>query len=179
MNKLSRVQRICVSAVCLALCVVLPQAFHATGLGSALSPMHIPVLLCGLVCGGHFGLICGIIGPILSSVVTGMPPANMLVSMVPELAAYGLVCGILMNRLHTNHLWADLYIALGTSMILGRVVGGIAKALLYLGTGEAYSLSLWVSAYFVSAVPAIVCHLILVPALYAVLERSRLIPSRY
>ena len=40
------------AAICLALCMVLP---FLTGqipeIGSALCPMHIPVLLCGFLCG--------------------------------------------------------------------------------------------------------------------------------
>ncbi len=179
MNHMSSVKRICIAAICMAMCYVLPQAFHATGLGSVLSPMHIPVLLCGLVCGGQYGLLCGIIGPILSSVLSGMPPATMLISMIPELAVYGLTCGLLMKLLRTKHLWLDVYLALGAAMVLGRIAGGVAKALFYLGTGEPYSLALWVSGYFATALPGILCHLILVPALYGILEKARLIPRRY
>lgn len=179
MNTMSSIKRTCICAVCVALCCVLPQAFHAVGLGSALSPMHIPVLLCGMICGGSYGLICGIAGPLLSSVLTGMPPVSALVSMVPELAVYGLTAGLLIGLLRTKNLYADLYIALGGAMILGRVAGGIAKALFYTGTGEAFTLAVWVSSYFVSAMPGIICHLILVPVLVLVLMKARLIPSRY
>ena len=65
-----------IAALCVALCVVLPMAFHAIpNAGSILLPMHIPVLLCGLLCGWPLGLVCGLVGPLLSSVLTGMPPA--------------------------------------------------------------------------------------------------------
>ena len=91
------------AAVCLALCMVLP---FLTGqipeIGSMLSPMHIPVLLCGLACGWPFGLICGILGPILSSLLTGMPPAAMLPSMMVECAAYGCVTGLMMKLVRTE-----------------------------------------------------------------------------
>lgn len=176
---MSNIKKVCITAICLALCCVLPTAFHSLGLGTAFSPIHIPVLLCGMVCGGGFGAICGALGPILSSLVTGMPGATMLVSMVPELIAYGLVSGLLMQFVRTGKLIPDLYISLGTAMVLGRVVGGIAKALFYMGTGEAFSLSIWVSSYFVSALPGIICHLILIPILVVTLEKARLIPKRY
>ena len=179
MNKLSSVKRISISAVCVALCCVLPMAFHSVGLGGALSPMHIPVLLCGMVCGGLFGTICGILGPILSSVITSMPGAAMLPTMVPELIAYGLVTGLMMRYLRTGKNTADLYISLGVAMLVGRIVGGIAKVLFFLGSGEGYTFALWISSYFVSALPGIICHLILVPVLVLTLTKAKLIPSRY
>ncbi len=178
MKQMSSVKRGCIAAVCVALCCVLPQAFHTVGLGSTLSPMHIPVLLCGLVCGGMYGLLCGILGPLLSSVLTGMPPAAALVGMLPELAVYGLVAGLLLNRIRTGKLYADLYIALGVAMFLGRVAGGIAKALFFTGEGG-YTLTLWVSSYLIGAIPSIVCHLIVIPILVVMLMKARLIPNRY
>lgn len=178
MNQISSVKRACIAAVCVALCCVLPQAFHAVGLGSALSPMHIPVLLCGLVCGGFYGLLCGVLGPLLSSVLTGMPPAAALVGMLPELAVYGLASGFLLNHIRTGKLTADLYIALAGAMILGRIAGGISNALFFTGEGG-YSLALWASSYLIGAVPGIICHLILVPILVVVLMKARLIPKRY
>ncbi len=179
MNSRISVKNICITAACIALGCVLPTAFHAVGLGSVLSPMHIPVLLCGLVCGGLCGLICGIVTPLLSSLITGMPGPVMLVSMVPELAVYGLVAGLLMHLIHTRSTLADTYISLAGSMLLGRVVGGIAKALFFLGSEQPFTISMWLTGYFVEAVPGIVCHLILVPVLVMTLSRARVIPKRY
>lgn len=179
MRKLSSVNKVTITAVCLALCCVLPMAFHAFGLGYAFSPMHIPVLLCGLVCGCWHGILCGIAGPILSSIITGMPQVTGLIGMVPELAVYGFVAGLMMRLVRTKKLFADLYIALGTAMIAGRIVGGIANALFYLGNGNPYSLSIWVASYFVNAAPGIVCHLVIIPLLVFTLAKARLIPTRY
>lgn len=179
MNKLSSVKKITITAVCIALCCVLPMAFHAFGLEHAFSPMHIPVLLCGLVCGPWHGIFCGIAGPILSSLITGMPPAAGLIGMVPELAIYGFIAGLLMKLVRTKRLFADLYIALGAAMVAGRIAGGIAKALFYLGNGNTYSIGIWVTGYFVNAVPSIICHLIVVPLLVFMLIKAKLIPARY
>ena len=108
------------TAVCAALCIVVPMAFHTIpNAGVVFLPMHIPVLLCGLACGWPFGLICGLIGPLLSSVITGMPPAAMLPSMMVECATYGLVTGLMMRFVRTGKYAADLYISMITAMILG------------------------------------------------------------
>lgn len=75
MKKMSPVKKSIITAVCIALCVVLPQAFHAIpNAGSIYCPMHIPVLLCGFICGWQYGLLCGIAGPLVSALITGMPP---------------------------------------------------------------------------------------------------------
>lgn len=176
---MSSVKKITLCAINIALCVVLPVAFHAFGpVSSVLSPMHIPVLLCGLVCGWPYGAFCGVVGPLLSSVVTGMPPAAALVHMLPELCVYGLACGLLAKLIHTGNLYGDLYCALIPVMLLGRIAGGAARALFLLGGGQSYSLTLWVSAYLVEALPGIVLHLILVPALVVVLTKAGLVPAR-
>lgn len=179
MTKNSLIKKICITAVCMALCCVLPPLFHSVGLGTTFSPMHIPVLLCGIVCGGRYGILCGLAGPLLSSVITGMPGPAMLPTMVPELMAYGLVSGFLMRLVRTGNLYADLYICLGTAMVLGRVVGGAAKALFFMGSGEVFTLGIWAASYFASTLPGIVCHLILIPILVVMLMKVRLIPRRY
>lgn len=177
-TKFTSVRKSVLTAVFIAMCVVLPMAFHAVGLGSTFAPMHIPVLMCGLVCGGGYGLLCGLVGPLLSSVLTGMPGAAILPSMVPELMTYGLVTGLLMKYVRTGKLYADLYISLVAAMLVGRVVAGIAKALLFMG-GEGYSVALWISGHFVTAAPGIACHLLLIPILVSTLMRAKLLPKRY
>ncbi len=179
MKELSTVKRLCLCAMCIALCCVLPTAFHALSLGRLLSPMHIPVLLCGLLCGPWCGAFCGVAGPVLSSLLTGMPSATALISMVPELLTYGLVCGLLMKLVRTRHTALDLYLSMVPAMLLGRVVGGVADALFYLGSGESYTLAMFAGSYFIGALPGIGIQLILIPLLVLALEKTHAIPARY
>lgn len=176
---MSKTKKICICAVCAALCCVLPPAFHALALGSIFSPLHLPVLLCGLICGWPYGLLCGLVGPVLSSLLFGMPAPVILVSMVPELCCYGLCCGLGMKWIRTGKLYADLYLSLLPAMVLGRIVGGAASALFFLTQSEPYSLSLWISAYFVQTVPGIILQLIAIPLLVLILTKSALVPGRY
>lgn len=177
--KMSHIKRLSITALCIALCYVLPVTFHAIGLGGVLSPMHIPVLLCGLVCGGGYGVVCGIIGPILSSLLSGMPPALMLVRMIPELAVYGLAGGLAMRYIRCGHTLGDSYISLAIAMIAGRIVGGIATAIFYAVTSGVYSFAMWAAGYFAESLPGIVAHLILIPILLFTLEKAKLMPPRY
>ena len=176
---MSKVKKMCICAFCIALCYVLPQAFHVLPLGSLLSPMHLPVLLCGLVCGWPYGLVCGVLGPVLSHLLTRMPPVPVLISMVPELGVYGLAAGLGMKLIRTGKTVPDLYLSLLPALVLGRVAGGVAKVLFYLSTAESYTAAMWVSSYVVGTLPAIALQLALLPALVWALMRAGLIPARY
>lgn len=178
MTTLTYVKKAILTAACIALCVVLPMAFHAIpNSGSIYCPMHIPVLLCGLICGWPFGLLCGLAGPALSSLLTQMPPMAYLPSMMIELAAYGLITGLVMQFVHTKHDYADLYISLAAAMLGGRVVAGISKALIF--AAGSYSMAAWATSYFVTAWPGLVIQLALIPSIVFALEKARLIPARY
>lgn len=175
--RLSNIKRLTLTALCIALCVVLPMAFHIIpNAGSVMLPMHIPVLLCGLVCGWQYGLLCGILGPLVSSVLTAMPPAAILPGMMVECGMYGCVGGLMMERIRTGSLYADLYLSLPVAMLAGRVISGIVKALILT---PGLSLTAWATASFVTALPGISIQLILIPSLIVALTRAGLIPGRY
>ena len=177
MRQMSVVKKSVYCAVCIALCVVVPMAFHTIqSAGSIFLPMHIPVLLCGLICGWPFGLVCGLVGPLLSSVLTGMPPIAILPAMMVELAVYGLTAGVLLPRIRTGKPILDLYITLIVAMLAGRILGGVARALLL--TPGTYTMAAWVTGSFITSLPGIVIQLLLIPLLYTALEKSKLIPGR-
>ncbi len=176
--KMSPVVKCAVTAACMALCVVLPIALHAIpNAGTLLSPMHLPVLLCGMICGWPHGLICGLAGPALSCFITSMPGIGYLPTMMIELAVYGLVTGLMTELVHTGRQLADIYISLLTAMLSGRILTGIVRALIF--SAGSYSWKAWATGYFVSSFPGIVIQLILVPALYLALQRAQLVPFRY
>ena len=175
--KLSYAKKLVYTAVCAALCVVLPMAFHTIqNAGSIFLPMHIPVLLCGLMCGWPYGLICGILGPLLSSLLTSMPPAAMLPSMMVECAAYGCVTGLMMKFVHTKKPVADLYISMVTAMAVGRVLAGLAKSLIFSPGTAPFA---WVTTSLVTGIPGIIIQLVLIPLVVIALTRAKLLPPRY
>jgi len=178
MNQMSYVKRSIIAAVCIALCIVLPMAFHSVrNAGAIFLPMHIPVLLSGLICGGPLGLLVGLAGPLLSALITGMPPMAKLPGMMVELAVYGLMTGYLMRVLHTRKTYADLYLSLIGALLTGRIVAGIVQALIF--SSGAYSITAWATSYFVTGLPGIVIQLALIPSIVFALEKARLIPVRY
>ena len=163
--QLSATKKLVFCAICVALCVVLPMAFHALGSGTVFLPMHVPVVVCGLL------------GPLLSSVLTGMPAAAVLPSMMAELAVYGLVTALVMRLVHTGRLYGDLYIALCCAIPCGRIVAGVVKALTF--PAGSWSMAAWVSAHILISWPGTLIQLALLPTLVVALTKARLVPPRY
>ncbi|MCL2023778.1 MAG: ECF transporter S component [Oscillospiraceae bacterium] len=171
-NKNSDILRkMSVTAMLIALGVVLPMAFHSVPQGGMIFlPMHIPVLLCGLLSGYPYGLACGILTPLISSLITSMPPPAMLPQMLCELAVYGFVAGLLMGLVRTKKLYPRVFVALIGAMLAGRVAYGLLNAMVL--QGGSYSLEIWLGAAFVTAVPGIAIQLVLIPALVLALDRA-------
>ncbi|MDR1692789.1 MAG: ECF transporter S component [Oscillospiraceae bacterium] len=172
---MSNIRKLVYTAILIAIGVVLPIALHPVpNAGQVLLPMHIPVLLCGFVCGFPYGLACGALLPLTSHLVTGMPPSAMLVPMVCELAVYGLAASALYRLIRTKSRTLNLYASLIGAMLCGRIVYGVLNALIF-SAGE-YSLPIWLTAMFVTALPGIAVQLILIPAVILLLNRAKLSP---
>lgn len=165
---MTKTKTMILAALCFALGLVLPSAFHMIGAGTVFLPMHIPVLICGLVCGWQYGGACGLLVPLVSSLLTGMPPLFPTApAMMLELCAYGVLTGLLYH-----HFRAPLYPSLIGAMLGGRVVSGLANAFFMGIAGKAYGLSAFVAASFVTALPGIILQLVAVPVLVIALRKS-------
>ena len=164
------------AALCLALCLVLP---FFTGqipqIGQALSPMHIPVLLCGFLCGWPYGLVVGAVAPLLRSVLFGMPAMFPgAAAMAFELATYGLVSGVLYKLLPKKPVY--VYVTLVAAMLCGRVVWGIARwAMAGLAGSDPFTFQVFLAGAFTTAIPGIILHLVLVPLIVLVLKKAGLV----
>ncbi len=169
-----KTRQLVLTALFIAIGVVLPQAFHMIpNAGSIFLPMHIPVLISGFAVGPLFGLLCGILTPVLSHFIFGMPPTPVLPGMLCELAVYGLMTGIFNRIIKIKNDYAKAYVVLILAMLCGRVTYGILNALIF--KAGSYSLNAWISAAFVTAIPGIIIQLILIPVLVVRLKKAHLI----
>lgn len=159
------------SALFLAIGLILPSVFHVFGMGAGkiFLPMHIPVLLAGFFLGGKYGLMVGVILPILSSVVSGgMPPIYpVAISMSFELAAYGFITGYLYKEKKVN-----IYLSLIIAMLAGRVVSGVVQGILLGFFGEGFAFSVYFNSTFVVPMIGMAIQLLFVPAIVKVCEKT-------
>ncbi|MBQ9993750.1 MAG: ECF transporter S component [Clostridia bacterium] len=170
----NNVKKLTFSALCLALCMVLP---FLTGqiqqIGNALCPMHIPVLLCGFICGWQYGLVVGLIAPVLRFAIFSMPPLLPIgIAMSFELAAYGAFAGLLYKKFPRRA--GFIYPALALSMLIGRLVWGCARYVISLFYGGEFTLPMFIAGGFTTAIPGIICHILLIPIIVLALRRAGL-----
>ncbi|BDF59363.1 membrane protein [Christensenellaceae bacterium] len=161
-------KKLVAAALCLAAGMLLPMVFHAFGAaaGQVFLPMHIPVLVCGLICGWKYGGICGFILPLLSSFATGMPPLYPVgVVMMFELCTYGIVSGIMYRR-------TNVYVSLIVAMLAGRAVSGVLNTILLGMAGTPYSFEIFLTNAFVVALPGIAIQIVVIPVLVLLLKKT-------
>ena len=168
------IKKIALAAMFIAIGIVLPMAFHAIpNAGRIFLPMHIPVLLGGMILGFPYGLIIGILTPLLSSFITGMPPLGVLPPMLFELATYGTVSSLIMQLLKEKNLYVRVYASLIVAMLAGRIIFGILNSLIFFAGN--YSMQIWVTAAFVTALPGIIIQIVAIPAIVVILQKSKLV----
>ena len=143
--------------------------------GNMMLPMHIPVFLCCLICGWRYGTLAGFILPPLRYLVFGMPVLYPVgIAMAFELAAYGLIAGLLYERSRRQGVSA-IYIAMVTSMIGGRIVWATAQVVLLSMGGNTFTWQMFIAGAFLNAIPGIIIQLTLIPAIMVALNSLGLV----
>lgn len=180
MNKIAKMnivtKKLTLSAMFMALGIVLPfLTAQIPQIGSALLPMHVPVFLCGLICGPQYGATVGFVLPLLRSLTFSMPTLYpSAVAMAFELCAYGAVAGALYGRSRWQCV-VSLYRSLIAAMIAGRIVWGIVQSVLLGINGSSFTWKAFLSGALLNAVPGIIVQLTLIPAIMVALNRTGLV----
>ena len=171
MKRTSGTLKLILAALFLALAYLLP---FVTGqipeVGKMLCPMHLPVLLCGFLCGWQWGLAVGFIAPLLRSLTLGVPllfPSALCMAF--ELATYGLAAALLYRLFARRKRY--LYPALLLSMIGGRAVWGVAMLICMGIADKHFGFTAFLSGAVTAALPGIVLQLILIPPIVVAVER--------
>lgn len=159
------------ASLLLAVGVLLPQVFHLLGgavTGATFLPMHIPVLIAGLLLGAFYGSVIGVLAPVLSFLTTGMPTAERLPFMIVELAVYGLVSGFFASK--TKQIYPVLIIA----MVAGRVAyaGALVIAFYLFKMSSATPMMAWTA--LIKGLLGIVLQLVMIPPIIYTLRRYTL-----
>ncbi len=169
-------KKMVLAALFLALALYLPFiTVQIPQLGSILLPMHYPVLLCGFVCGSGMGLLVGFVAPLLRSFLFSAPPFPVVaVPMAFELAAYGLLTGLLYKMLPKRP--SSIYVSLIAAMVGGRIVWGAVRYVMLL-TGTAFSWEIFISSVLLGSLPGIMLQIVLIPLLVMALQRAGLMEN--
>jgi len=178
MKKQNSTLDLALAAMFLALAFVLP---FLTGqipqIGAMLCPMHIPVILCGYICGAPWGFIVGAAAPLLRSLTLGMPTLfPKAFAMAFELATYGLMSGLLYRVLPKKKI--NIYVSLVLSMIAGRLMWGVVQLCCMGLNSTKFGLSAFWAGAVANALPGIAIQLILIPIIIALLQKTKLLKRK-
>jgi thiamine transporter ThiT len=172
MKNYNNLQKISLSAMFMALAFVMP---FLTGqipeIGAMLCPLHIPVILCGFICGWPWGLAVGFIAPLFRSLTLGMPPLfPTALCMAFELAAYGAISGLMHKLLPRKKPY--IFVSLLTAMIVGRLIWGAAMFICMGTSGGSFTFSAFLAGAVLNAIPGIIVQIILIPIVLIVIEKT-------
>ena len=177
-NFKTNVHNLVLAAMFLALALVLP---FLTGqipqIGGMLLPMHLPVFLCGLICGWRYGAVVGFVAPLMRMALFGMPPLVAAVAMAFELAAYGGIAGFLYNRSRWQCVVA-LYRALLAAMVGGRIVWAAVRVVMTGVASVPFTWQIFLTEALVNAIPGIILQLVFIPVLMVALDRTGMVRFR-
>lgn len=175
MKKSNSLLKMILSALFFALAYIMP---FLTGqipeIGSMLCPLHIPVLLCGFVCGWPWGLAVGFTVPLFRSLTLGMPPLfPTAVCMAFELAVYGAIAGLMHKKLPRKKPY--IYCSLLIAMIVGRLVWGAVMFVCMGASGGSFTFSAFLAGAFINAIPGIILQIVLIPILVMLLDNPKVL----
>ena len=170
-----KILKMIIAALFLAIACVLPElTMRIPKLGAMLCLMHIPILLCGFICGWNWGAGVGFVAPLLRCLLTGgvAPPIfPTALCMAFELAAYGAISGLMHKLLPKKKPY--IYCSLITAMIVGRIIWGAAMFICVGMSGGSFTFSAFIAGAITNAIPGIIIQIVLVPLIVMIVEKQK------
>ncbi len=153
-------------AIFVALDVAIPWLFHMVHpmAGPTFLPMFFLILLAGIIFGWRAGILVGMLTPLVSYSICGMPAVALLPRILVEGTIYGLAAGLLYERLGRRVLWATV-----GAIILGRIATMLAIFIIHSGAINPVAIA-WKAAKV--GWPGIAVQIILLPLIAIFLERT-------
>lgn len=168
---MSKLNKLVISSILMSLGIVLALVVHATlGIlgGQMFLPLHFPIMFIGFLCGMRYGIICGILLPLLNFVLFGRPPFPSNVAMALELLTYGGIVGLFRNKI--NPIFTLLI-----AIFAGRVVNLFSTLTICGINNSPFAITSFLSMNFVTGLSGIVIQLILIPSVIYALYKAELI----
>lgn len=151
-----------------ALGVALPILFHAVGLGKMFLPMHLPVLVCGFLVSLPVAFAVGVVTPMVSSVLTGMPPlVPTAFLMTLELATLAVTAGVCYRTLRL-----PVIVSVFLAVVATRVVGGLELFALAPLMGLKSNLVVYLTQSVILSLPGIILQFLAAPLALAAINRA-------
>jgi len=152
----SRTKNITLSALFIALGILIPILFHGIGLGAMFLPMFWPVAASAFFLPLPYAVTAGILTPLISTLMTGMPPPPILYKMIFELAVLSFIISLLHSKTRLGIFWligAGLFCALAAGFL-----GAFAVAPIFGFPPELYAV-----ASLIRSLPGVITMFVALP----------------
>lgn len=175
LNNRLEIRKMILASFFIALGIVLPfLTGNISFLGARFLPMHIPVLFAGIILGWKYGLLVGVITPLLRALTVGMPPLFPVATVMAfELASLGFFIGLFYHLLPKKMVY--IFVSLILAMIGGRIVYGLVGFIVYPLAGIQFTFDMFLAGALLNAIPGIILQLILIPTLFIGLKKADII----
>jgi len=132
--------------------------------GPIFLPMFFFILLAGLLFGWRAGLLVGILTPLVSYGISGMPFLERLPTIVIEASFYGLSAGLFREQFKLNVFWSLL-----GAMVIGRLTAALALLIMHWSGDSNSPVLVWQAIK--QGWPGIALQLVFLPTISIVLEK--------
>ena len=146
------------SAFFIALGFIFPVVFHMVGMGKIFLPMFWPMAACGFFLTWPYAVSVGLLTPLISMLLTGMPPVPILQLMMAEFVVLILTIRYFRQKTSLGVFWIVLTGMLASRVITWIIAGWIAP--LFGLPPDLYALT-----RMVQGIPGFACILFVVPLL--------------
>jgi len=149
---------ITLSALFLALAVMFPIAFHGVGVGSIFLPMFWPIAAAAFFLNAPAAILVGVLAPLLSSLMTGMPAISppILHAVMLELLALSSVTVTVYQKTSWGLFWPLLIGLFFSRIVLFLFVAAIAPLF-------ALPATVFSTAFVLKGIPGIIAIMAIVP----------------
>jgi hypothetical protein len=138
----------------------MPIFFHMIGLGKAFLPMFIPLVTLGFFVSPVLALINGFMIPIISALLTGMPPLYPPLALI--MACEGAALGGVASLAYRSLKW-NVWVSLGLAIVSERII--LVMAAIWIAPLFAIPPSLLSIGSLTISMPGIVLMILLVPVI--------------
>jgi len=126
-NRIDYGYQVVLGGLLLALALVFPMFFHVLGLGRVFLPLPLPVAVAGFLLSLPVAVTVGLLAPLISALLTGMPP--FYPPMAPMMMAEGLVLTVIPALFYHKLRW-NLWLVLIPTLLADRLLVWFAATLL-------------------------------------------------
>lgn len=167
-NQNKTIFNLTLAGMCLAISIVMPTVFHFAGPqgGKMFLPLFWGVAMAALLLPAKYAVMVAVFAPVLSHLISAMPPIPMLYFMLVELFVYACMISVLKNKLPAP-------VVILTGLIVSRVsyIAIVSLAAMVFSLPPAFAGFTVLLGGVLISLPGIIAQAIIIPTILHIYRR--------